>query len=205
MVKIKICGIRRTEDIEIINKYRPDYIGFICSTGYFRYVPIETAFRLKKMLDPSVKVAGVFVNESIEYIEKYLVNNVIDVIQLHGTEDDEYIGKLRKIIKLLDINIPIMKAYKISGEKDIIMAKRSTADYLLLDSGAGTGKIFDWKLIKNIGRPFYLAGGINPDNVCDAVKNVNPYGIDVSSGVETNRVKDPEKIGQLIMKIKNMK
>ena len=157
------------------------------------------------MLDPSVKVAGVFVNESIEYIEKYLVNNVIDVIQLHGTEDDEYIGKLRKIIKLLDINIPIMKAYKISGEKDIIMAKRSTADYLLLDSGAGTGKIFDWKLIKNIGRPFYLAGGINPDNVCDAVKNVNPYGIDVSSGVETNRVKDPEKIGQLIMKIKNMK
>ena len=193
MVKIKICGIRRTEDIEIINKYRPDYIGFICSTGYFRYVPIETAFRLKKMLDPSVKVAGVFVNESIEYIEKYLVNNVI------------YIGKLRKIIKLLDINIPIMKAYKISGEKDIIMAKRSTADYLLLDSGAGTGKIFDWKLIKNIGRPFYLAGGINPDNVCDAVKNVNPYGIDVSSGVETNRVKDPEKIGQLIMKIKNMK
>ena len=85
------------------------------------------------------------------------------------------------------------------------MAKRSTADYLLLDSGAGTGKIFDWKLIKNIGRPFYLAGGINPDNVCDAVKNVNPYGIDVSSGVETNRVKDPEKIGQLIMKIKNMK
>ena len=111
MVKIKICGIRRTEDIEIINKYRPDYIGFICSTGYFRYVPIETAFRLKKMLDPSVKVAGVFVNESIdlinqrkspiqdEYIEKYLVNNVIDVIQLHGTEDDEYIGKLRKIIK----------------------------------------------------------------------------------------------------------
>lgn len=205
MVKIKICGIRRTEDIEIINKYRPDYIGFICSTGYFRYVPIENAFRLKKMLDPSVKVAGVFVNESIEYIEKYLVNNVIDVIQLHGTEDDEYIGKLRKIIKLLDINIPIMKAYKISGEKDIIMAKRSTADYLLLDSGAGTGKIFDWKLIKNIGRPFYLAGGINPDNVCDAVKNVNPYGIDVSSGVETNRVKDPEKIGQLIMKIKNMK
>ena len=205
MVKIKICGIRRTEDIEIINKYRPDYIGFICSIGYFRYVPIETAFRLKKMLDPSVKVAGVFVNESIEYIEKYLVNNVIDVIQLHGTEDDEYIGKLRKIIKLLDINIPIMKAYKISGEKDIIMAKRSTADYLLLDSGAGTGKIFDWKLIKNIGRPFYLAGGINPDNVCDAVKNVNPYGIDVSSGVETNRVKDPEKIGQLIMKIKNMK
>ncbi|MEE8886494.1 MAG: phosphoribosylanthranilate isomerase [Eubacteriales bacterium] len=194
MTKIKLCGMRREEDIRAVNEIRPDYIGFICSSRFWRYIPMEKAAALKAMLDPGIKAVGVFVDEPAETIMEYLKNGVIDMVQLHGGESEEYIGGLRKAMREEDLEVPVIRAFRIKSGEDIARAKASSADYILLDSGQGSGETFDWTMIRDIGRDFFLAGGLNAGNVRKAIDQYHPFAVDISSGVETDRLKDPEKM-----------
>lgn len=199
MTKIKLCGLKRDIDIEVVNELKPDYIGFILAKKGHRQVSHEEAKRLKSMLDKSIKATGVFVDEEIDVISSLVNECVMDCIQLHGKESNEYINELKT-----KTDAYIIKAYRIDSKADIDIANNSLADMILLDSGTGgTGECFDWELLKGINRPFFLAGGINLDNVSNAVLTVNPYGIDVSSGIETDKVKDPNKMREMVKLIRN--
>lgn len=194
-VKIKICGLTKEADIETVNQCMPDYIGFIFVKKSRRFIDYNNAMHLKQKLNPKIKSVGVFVDEKIEKIEESVSNGIIDVIQLHGEESGDYIEELQKRCRL-----PVWKAYGIREMEDIHIAVKSKADMILLDSvSGGTGVPFDWNLISKIDRPFFLAGGLQIANVSEAIKRISPYGIDVSSGVETNGQKDPEKINNMVM------
>lgn len=193
MSKIKFCGLRRPEDIEFANELKPEYIGFVFAKNSKRYVSPSEAEALKKKLDPSIQAVGVFVNEEPEFVAELLNNNIIDIAQLHGNESDDYILKLRTLSPKT-----IIKAFKIKSEADISLAEKSKADFVLLDSGAGTGQTFNWSLIKNINRDYFLAGGLSPENVKKAVSTLHPFALDVSSGIETNGFKDKYKMAEFI-------
>ena len=191
---IKICGIRRSEDADHINEAKPDYAGFIFWDKSFRYVDLETALRLRAKIDPCIRTVAVFVDESRERIIETVKSGAVSVVQLHGSEDETYIRKLRE--ELPD-NTKIWKAYKIRSAEDIAAAEASAADEILLDNGYGTGECFDHKLLgdgSSLSRRFILAGGMRPDNIADAIKKFSPYMIDISSGVETDKYKDKDKM-----------
>lgn len=188
--KIKFCGLTRPEDIEIVNRLKPDYIGFVFFPKSKRYVLPEQARQLKNGLCTEIKAVGVFVNEEPEVIAGLLETGTIDMAQLHGQEDQMYVETLRSLT-----DRPILQAFRVDTEEDIQRAKQSTADYILLDSGAGgTGTAFDWNLLKSMNRPYFLAGGLGLHNIREAVEQLNPFGVDVSSGIEENGVKDPVKM-----------
>ena len=192
--RIKFCGMRRREDIEAVNQIHPDYVGFICTDRFWRYIPPEKAAELKAMLDPSIRAVGVFVDEPYEKIAQYLKEGIIDIVQLHGNENEYYIRKLRDVMAFQNTIAPVIKAFRVRSPADIVRAEHSVADYILLDNGAGTGQTFDWKLIRDIGREYFLAGGLTPENVGEAVGRFHPFAVDMSSGLETDRIKDPEKM-----------
>ena len=189
MTKIKFCGLTREEDIRAANELKPDYIGFVFWARSKRNVTREQAAELKAALDPQIKAVGVFVDEDIEVIKSLLDDGIIDIAQLHGNEDENCIRKLQEAA-----GKPVIKAFKIRSEDDAKIAEQSPADLVLLDSGMGTGKTFDWGLLKGVKRPYLLAGGLGVDNVAEAVKMLNPYALDVSSGIETEGVKDKNKM-----------
>ena len=189
MTKIKLCGLSRPCDIEAANELNPDYIGFVFASKSRRYVTYEKAAELKSRLSPEIQAVGVFVNEPLQNVAKLLQKGVIDMAQLHGDEDEDYITQLRQLT-----NKPVIQAFRIKTAKDVNTAQESRADYILLDSGAGTGTVFDWELVKSIRRPYFLAGGLDADNVTDAVKALHPFAVDVSSGIETGGVKDKSKM-----------
>lgn len=193
MTKIKLCGLSRQCDIEWANELKPDYIGFIFWSKSKRNVSPERAKELKALLSPDIKAVGVFVDEPIENIAKLLSDNIIDLAQLHGSEDEEYIARLRTLS-----DKPIIKAFLIKSKEDAKRAEKSTADHILLDSGMGTGKGFDRSLLKNISRPYFLAGGLYPENVGIAVDTLSPYAVDVSSGIETDNFKDRNKMAAFV-------
>lgn len=202
MTKIKICGLSRPEDIIAVNQARPDYIGFVFAKSR-RQVTQEKAEQLKKLLHPSIKVVGVFVNEEIDGIIKICMNNTIDIIQLHGDENDNYIKELRK-----SCSLPVIKAVRVRNPEDIKRAESFTCDDLLLDAYTeheygGSGISFDWSMVKKISKPYLLAGGIHSGNILDAIRICNPYGLDVSSGVETDGLKDINKIIEIVTKIRS--
>ena len=189
MTKIKLCGLSRPCDIEAVNELNPDYIGFVFASKSRRYVTYERAAELKSRLSPEIQAVGVFVNEPLQNVAKLLQKGVIDMAQLHGDEDEDYITQLRQLT-----NKPVIQAFRIKTAKDVNTAQESRADYILLDSGAGTGTVFDWELVKSIRRPYFLAGGLDADNVTDAVKALHPFAVDVSSGIEAGGVKDKSKM-----------
>ena len=189
MTKIKMCGLSRAEDIQAANAIKPDYIGFVFAEISKRKVSALEASKLKSKLDPAVKAVGVFLDDKLDFVASMLNLGIVDVVQLHGSEDEAYIEKVRKIT-----NKPIIKAFIIRSEEDVKRAERSTADFILLDGGKGEGRAFDWSLLKEIKRPYFLAGGLNHDNVGDAVKALKPFAVDVSTGIETDGVKDREKM-----------
>ena len=197
MTKIKRCGLARPCDIGAANELKPDYIGFVFAPKSKRYVTPEKAMELKQMLLPEIQSVGVFVNEKPETVVKLLQDGTIDIAQLHGAEDEEYIIQLRQLT-----DKPIIKAFRIETASDIEKALQSTADYLLLDSGAGTGTVFDWKLIQNIKRPYFLAGGLDADNAAEAVNTLRPYALDVSSGIETSGLKDKSKMAAFVSAVR---
>ncbi len=197
MTEIKLCGLSRPCDIQIANELKPQYIGFVFAPKSKRYVKPEKARELKQMLAPNIKAVGVFINEKPETIAAFLNNGLIDVAQLHGDESDDYIMQLRKYTDRL-----IIKAFRIKTTEDIADAKQSAADYVLLDSGAGTGAVFDWNLIHSIQRPYFLAGGLQSGNVRAAIRTLRPFAVDVSSGIETNGVKDKTKMAAFVAAVR---
>lgn len=197
MTEIKLCGLSRPCDIKIANELKPQYIGFVFAPKSKRYVKPEKARELKQMLAPNIKAVGVFVNEKPETIAAFLNNGLIDVAQLHGDESDDYIMQLRKYT-----DRPIIKAFRIKTTEDIADAKQSAANYVLLDSGAGTGVVFDWNLIHSIQRPYFLAGGLQSGNVRAAIRTLRPFAVDVSSGIETNGVKDKTKMAAFVAAVR---
>lgn len=193
-VKIKFCGLFREEDIEYVNKLNPDYIGFVFAKSK-RQITEEKAIDLKNKLNSNIKAVGVFVDEDIEKIIDLLSNGVIDIAQLHGNEREKDIKTIKNKSKK-----QVIKAIRVTSSEDIESWKNSCADFLLLDNGQGTGKTFDWNNIKNLNRAFFLAGGLSIDNIKEAMEKVSPMAIDISSGIESNGVKDYEKMKE-VMKI----
>ena len=189
MTRIKFCGLTRKCDIEAVNELGPEYIGFVFWPRSKRVVTREQALELKAMLDPSIKAVGVFVDEDIEVVKSLLNDDIIDIAQLHGSEDGTYINDLK-----MSTGKPVIKAFKIRSEDDGRQAEESPADMVLLDSGMGTGKTFNWEIIKDVKRPFFLAGGLAPDNAAEAIRELHPYALDVSSGIETEGIKDTKKM-----------
>lgn len=203
MPKIKICGLKRLEDIYVVNEYKPDYIGFVFA-GKKRYITPETAHVLKQHLSREIKSVGVFVNADIEFILKLVLSETIDIIQLHGDEDTNYINRLRE-----KTAAPIIKAVRVQSVKDIFACEKLPCDYMLLDtfvkdSYGGSGMTFDWGMIPKLSKPYFLAGGLTAENLADAAK-VNPYCLDISSGVETGGFKDKEKIRKAIEIVRSVK
>ena len=200
MTKIKFCGLTGDCDIDAANELRPEYIGFVFAPKSKRYVAPERAAELKRQLAAGIKAVGVFVNDDLYHVAELLNRGIIDIAQLHGSEDEEYIGHLRQLT-----GKPIIRAFRIKTAEDIAEAEKCTADHVLLDSGAGTGEVFDWKLIKNMKRPYFLAGGLSPDNVENAVEQLSPYAVDVSSGIETDGVKDKAKMAAFAAAVRGEK
>ena len=173
---------------------KPEFIGFVLWEKSKRNVSKDKAAELKKLLDPQIKAVGVFVDEDIEVVADLLNKNIIDIAQLHGKEDNSYIDKLRK-----KTDKPVIKAFQVKSSEDIADIENSDADYVLIDSGQGTGKAFDWKILEGVKRDFFLAGGLYPENVAEAVKAVAPYAVDVSSGIETDGKKDRSKMEKFVI------
>lgn len=199
MTKIKLCGLTRRCDIEAANALFPDYIGFVFAEKSRRYLRPEEAAELKKLLRPEIRAVGVFVNESLRLVKELLTEGIIDLAQLHGTEEDAYIEELKRESKK-----PVIKAFRIGGggiPKELLTCP---ADHILLDSGAGSGEVLNWSLLKDLERPFFLAGGLSPDNVQDAVRFLHPFAADVSSGIETDGKKDPKKMAAFVKAVRGM-
>ncbi len=180
MTKIKLCGLSRIEDIEAANMLKPDFIGFVFASKSKRRVSHLKAAELKSKLNPETKAVGVFLDDDLD-----------------GSEDEEYIAKLRAIT-----DKPIIKAFIINNENDVRLAEESSADYILLDGGKGEGRAFNWKLLEEIKRPFFLAGGLNADNAEAAVADLHPFAVDVSTGIETDGVKDKEKMTAFVAAVR---
>lgn len=189
--KIKICGLKRREDIEAVNEAMPDYCGFIIDCPRSRRnVSKETAAALVKGLRKEILPVGVFVNAPVEEAAELLNKRIIAMAQLHGQEDEEYIKRLKELT-----HRPVIKAFSVQSAGDVQRAAQSSADYVLLDQGSGgTGKAFDWSLIREMDRPYFLAGGIGIYNLESAVNTLHPFAVDLSSSVETDGLKDRKKI-----------
>lgn len=233
MTKIKLCGLTRDQDIEIANKLKPEYIGFVFWDRSSRNVSAMQAARLKGKLDPEIKAVGVFVNAPAEQVISLHNVGIIDVAQLHGNENEDYIKKLH------DAGLTVIKAFKMkksgkkvheenkSGKKEIFNkeemretsektknsgynsvdniiseAVESSADYIMFDPGKGEGATFNWQLIKDVKREFFLAGGLTPENVGNAVETVHPFAVDVSSGIENGGHKDEAKMTEFVENVR---
>lgn len=201
MTKIKICGMMRRADINAVNIAHPDYIGFIFAKGRKRTISAETAAQLKERLMSDIKAVGVFLDNDIKEIAKICEDGIINIVQLHGNEDKDFISSLKR-----RISCPIIKAVSVCTPEDILLAQTLPADYLLLDTykkgqSGGTGEAFDWSLIPEMEKPFFLAGGLNEENIGEAMK-CGAYALDVSSGAETDGKKDIHKIINIVRKVR---
>lgn len=198
-MKIKICGLFRKEDITYVNEVLPDYIGFVFA-GSRRRVSREKAGELKDMLDSRIKVVGVFVNADIKFITDLINDDIIDIVQLHGNETEDYTASLRT---LLPEQTPVIKAFSIENQNDIECAEKFPCDFMLLDNGkGGTGKSFNWDILAgNSLENVFLAGGVTTDNISQAIA-FKPYCIDISSGAETDGIKDKSKIIELVKAVR---
>jgi phosphoribosylanthranilate isomerase len=194
-MKIKICGLTREADIAYANIAAPDYIGFVFAPGR-RNVSYETAALLRERLADGIVPVGVFRNAPIADIVALYRQGVVTVAQLHGDEDAAYIADLRRLCA-----VPVIKAVTVLSSGDTSRFDASEADFLLLDSGGGTGLPFDWNLIGKPEKPFFLAGGIGPGNI-DRALDERPYAVDISSGAETEGVKDGEKMAALVRAVR---
>ena len=193
-VRIKICGLMRQEDTLPVNEVLPEYAGFIFAKGRRRTITAEQALKLRSILDPRITTVGVFVGEPTEEIIQIAASGAIGMIQLHGRGTEEEIRYLQR-----ETSLPVIRAYKADTPETIREAERSCADYILLDQGAGgSGMRFDWSLLKGLERPYFLAGGLDPDNIGEALLQWKPFAVDVSSGVETDGRKDPQKIRRFV-------
>jgi len=205
-MKIKMCGLRRPDDIIYANECLPDYIGFVFAESR-RKVSGREAKKLGEQLDPSIKKVGVFVNEPLRSLISISEEAGLDIIQLHGDEGEEYIKEVKH-----ETGKELWKAVRVRMVKDIQEAQRLPADKLLLDSFSeesygGTGKVMDFAVLDqaDIRKPYFIAGGLTVENLPEVLKKAEPYGIDISSGIETEGVKDREKMLKVIQCVRGGK
>ena len=197
MTRIKMCGLRRDEDIAAAGELLPEFIGFVFFPGSRRCVTPDAAAALRRKLSPDITAVGVFVDENPETVARLLEGGIIDIAQLHGHEDAAYIARLRQLT-----DRPLIQAFRIRSAADAEAATASPADHILLDAGAGDGKTFDWNLLSGLSRPYFLAGGLNPENVSAAVRDLRPWAVDVSSGIETDGYKDITKMRAFVRAVR---
>ena len=200
MTKIKLCGITHTSEILEVNRLAPEYIGFVFWEKSRRNLKKDEAAWLKSHLDKGIKAVGVFVDPDPEFVADLVNSGIIDMVQLHGNEDEDYIRTLRE---LLPEGTEIIKAFKVESEEEALRAEASGADHILFDPGRGDGQSFDWKILKNVKRQYFLAGGLNCDNISEAVNTLKPFAVDVSSGIETRGLKDTAKMTEFVNIVRN--
>lgn len=208
MTKIKICGLTRKEDIACINALLPDYCGFVIDypKSHRSLSPVQVRALVDGLDRAHVKAAGVFVNAPVGQVAELLNDGTLDMAQLHGDEDESYIAALRNLT-----DKPLLKAFTVNSLTALEKALKSSADHILLDAGKGSGKTFDWKILDNADasesssviselseKEWFLAGGLNETNIASAIRKYRPYAVDLSSAVETERLKDPVKIERII-------
>ncbi|MDY5700681.1 MAG: phosphoribosylanthranilate isomerase [Lachnospiraceae bacterium] len=213
MPKLKICGLKRPEDIRYVNQYPPDFIGFVFAKSLRQIRPRE-AKELRRQLKPGIVPIGVFVNEEIENIVRLVKEGVIDMVQLHGDESAEYVRLLGERLEEVSssraaLSHGIIKAVRVASRQDVKKALDFPADFLLFDTYTkgqygGSGECFNWQLLKGIERPFFLAGGLKVENIAGAALEVKPFCLDVSSGAERDGKKDKEKIRRLVETIRKI-
>ena len=209
MQKIKLCGMMKPCDIEYANRVKPDLVGFIFANTR-RKISAAQAKQFREALDAEIPAVGVFVNEDISVITSLVQDGCIDMIQLHGEEDADYIRRLREIC-----DVPVIKAVKVQTVEQIRQAAALSVDYLLLDTYrkgvlGGTGEAFDWELLREakaaagdtaegalFGKPYFLAGGLHAGNLREAAA-LGSYGLDISSGIETDGSKDFTKMVEVM-------
>lgn len=201
MTRIKLCGLQSLDDVITANAVQPDYIGFVFAKTSKRFITPQTAEELRKKLDRKITAVGIFVNEPVEVVAELLNKGIIDMAQLHGNESEEYITFLRK-----KTDKKLIKAFSINEAKNLQAAYACSADYILFDSGSGgTGKSFDWNILQDFDRRYFLAGGLSINNVSEAVSRLHPYAVDVSSGIETDGRKDDVKMAAFVNAVRNRK
>lgn len=203
MTKIKICGLTRLADVEAVNEALPDFAGFVFAESRRRIAP-EKALALRKALNDGIQAVGVFVDERIEEILDICAKGIIDVIQLHGQENRDYIERLQD-----QAGKPIIKAVRVRSGEEIRAAAALPGNYLLLDAFSekaqgGTGETFAWNLAAQVPKPFFLAGGLNRHNILQGIKTLSPFGVDISSGVESDNLKDRDKILEIVALVRGM-
>ena len=197
---IKLCGMSREQDIRACNLVRPDLVGFIVDfPKSHRSVSPERAGKLAVRLDEGIYPVGVFVDADPGLVVRMASDDTISLAQLHGHEDEAYIAELRT-----HTDVGIIQAFRVQSAADVGRAQRSSADLVLLDAGQGSGKTFDWALLTGIKRPYLLAGGLGPDNVAQAIAALSPWGVDMSSGVESDRLKDADKMAAAVAAVRNV-
>lgn len=207
MTRVKICGLKRAEDVGYVNESLPEYAGFVFA-GSKRKVTDEQAEIFSRMLDERIVPVGVFVNEPVDHILSLVEKKVIRAVQLHGDEDEAYIQQLRVGLGSNKESVKIIKAVRVKSRGQIVEAEKLSCDYLLLDTWqkdayGGCGKQFDKSLIpENVSKPYFLAGGLAADNIRENIQICHPYAVDVSSAVETDGKKDQKKIQEFIERVR---
>lgn len=196
--ELKICGLSRMEDVIAVNRHGADYAGFVFFKKSKRYIDPYKAGELIEFLRSDIKSVGVFMDEPLDSVISTARISGVEMIQLHGHESEEYVEYVKRTLER-----PVIKAFKADEEVALEKALHTTADYVLIDSGAGTGKKFDWNTLKDFKREYFLAGGLDPDSVGEAISLLEPFAVDVSSGVETDGIKDEKKIESFIKAVKH--
>ncbi len=187
----------------MVNRLRPDYVGFVFWPKSKRAVTPEEAARIRKMLSPEIRTVGVFVDEAPEKIAAWIQKGIISVAQLHGHETEKDIRALREQLRRNGAREgEIWQAFVLRSREQLRAAAASSADFLLLDAGRGEGGSFDWGWLRDFSRPYFLAGGLTADNVGRAVESIRPYGVDVSSAIETDGVKDFRKMAAFVQAVR---
>lgn len=195
--ELKICGLSRIEDIIAVNRHGADFAGFVFFEKSKRYVDPYKANELISFLRADIKPVGVFMDEPLDNVVRIARISGVELIQLHGHESEEYVEYVKRTL-----DRPVIKAYKASEEGALEKAAQSSADYVMIDSGAGSGKKFDWSILKDFKRDYFLAGGLDPESVGEAIRMLEPFAVDVSSGVETDGIKDEKKIAEFIKAVR---
>jgi len=198
--EIKICGLSRIEDIVAVNRYGADYAGFVFCKKSKRYVDPFKAGELIELLRSDIRSVGVFMDDPIDSVVRAARISGIDMIQLHGHESEEYVEYVKRTL-----DRPVIKAFKADEDGALEKARSSNADYVMIDSGAGSGIRFDWNILKDFKREYFLAGGLDAETAEEAIRLLEPFALDVSSGVETDGVKDEMKIKTFVTKVRGGK
>ena len=188
-MQIKLCGLTRIEDIETANLLQPDYVGFVFYQKSKRNISVDKAVELRKVLNKEIKVVAVFLNEEIDKVVEIANYDFVDMVQVHGNLSKEYIKDIKT-----RTNKKVIQAFRIKNEEDIEKANAS--------GDGGTGKPFNWDFLNGIKREFILAGGLNAENVGVAIDKCCPIMVDASSSIETNGVKDKEKMAAFVAAVR---